>query len=436
MTATKQELMDIELATVAQRMLPQGCNALGNLNRLPLARLAGLNPHMLEGLPVLLCGAGPSLDEDDDALRALAERSVVVAVSTAAPSLLKKGIRIDAVTVMESMDTSPPVARLEGQYGSAWLDLACHPNTWRACADRPILAYHGPSPEVWMVTWGLNAVPIMHGGSVTTAAAAVAMLMGCRDLTVVGCDFAFRPDGRVYTEGGGWGQEFVKLDDAPDENGHTWLEWTQRAEWKDDLVEEGSGVRPFARRSYKTVKGWDGEDLAATMDYVTQWLWFQRLRGWWPHARFVNCSVGGARISGFDHKTLAEQVGWTRQQQGDPGPTNGDLYLARLDSAPPVGESASAVKAYAESSARNAKAIGECVMAGASPAGQPWLHDTGPVETFTAERKIALMFAQRQGQTFPAAQVVAWRRQDSIAAHDLVLEAMEPEEESEEVSEQ
>lgn len=417
-----ERLRMIELATVSQRMLPQGVNSLGNLNRLPTARLVGLSPGLLEGLPVLLCGAGPSLDKDVPALRKLAKRSVVVAVSTAVPSLVAKGISVDALVCMESMDTSRPVRELEGQYATAWLDVACHPNTWEACKDKPILAYHGPSPEVWLFTWGLQATPIMHGGAVTTAAAASAMLMGCRDLTLVGCDFAFAPDGRVYAQDGAWGDERMELEASQDEEGRQWANYRDRLDWKKQLVLEGSGAELPDRRTVETLPGWDDTPRHATMDYVTQWKWFTELRSLYPHAKLTNCSEGGAKIAGFSHRALSAHLPTTKPA-GRLAP--GDAYQQRLSMTQPVGERATFARVYAEAAANNARNVGEACMSGRY-VGVPWFHDGGPVKAFTAEREIHLMVAQQNGARIPPAHSMAQRRTDAIQARDMVIKGMCP----------
>ncbi|NJO67823.1 MAG: DUF115 domain-containing protein [Rhodospirillales bacterium] len=69
-------------------------NTLANLSRWDF-RLLEKRPHLAQSHPVILVGAGPSLDADFDQLHRLRDRAIIVSCGTAIGVLLKNGIRPD-----------------------------------------------------------------------------------------------------------------------------------------------------------------------------------------------------------------------------------------------------------------------------------------------------------------------------------------------------
>jgi hypothetical protein len=69
-------------------------NSIGNLAGQACWLVEGRR-HLDQGCPVILVGAGPSLDQDMEALRRLKDRAIVVSCGTAIGILLKNGIRPD-----------------------------------------------------------------------------------------------------------------------------------------------------------------------------------------------------------------------------------------------------------------------------------------------------------------------------------------------------
>jgi hypothetical protein len=176
-------------------------NIFENMTLLPLSRdFGGLSTHK----PIVVAGAGPSLEGSIPALRALRRKYLLAAVDTALPALAACGLRPDIVVVLEAQalnladflpyrDPSMPIA----------CELSSHPQALRlfpsnlhffSSAFAPLSLFNRLDASALLP----RAFPAL--GSVGVAAVHAALSMTECDVVLTGLDFAY-PDGRTHARG-------------------------------------------------------------------------------------------------------------------------------------------------------------------------------------------------------------------------------------------
>ena len=172
-------------------------NAVRNLSRLPYSNPLG--NVSLGSAPVLVLGAGPSLDQALESLNPSEPRNFrILCVDTALIPLMQRGIKPDLVVALEAQQWN--LRDFVGVYSEhglplAW-DLCCLPATSQTC---------GGDSYLFSVRWaplrlldrmedaGLRLPSIPALGSVGLTAVSLALASGTGPVVVAGLDFAFNP---------------------------------------------------------------------------------------------------------------------------------------------------------------------------------------------------------------------------------------------------
>jgi len=160
-----------------------------------LASLAG----RFAGLPALVLAAGPSLDELEPVLKALAERMVIVCVDTALRSALRLGIEPDFVVVVDPQYWNARHLDRCASPGSVLIaEAAVWPSVLRFRARRTALCSSiYPLGRYVEDRMGPPKGELGAGGSVSTTAWDFARSLGCAPVYMAGLDLSF-PGGRTH----------------------------------------------------------------------------------------------------------------------------------------------------------------------------------------------------------------------------------------------
>ncbi len=216
--------------------------------------------------PVVVAGAGPSLERVLPALAELRRRALVLAASSALRPLVRAGIEPDGVVMIEGRDCRH---HFEGIPSATLgrLALFAESTTCPAHLELPFARtyfFHG-SPGAWLEPWSGRGSLLPTGGNVGTAALVLAWMLGGDPVMMAGLDFALAGE-RYYTK--------------------------------------GSGSRPEEHDGHETetVAGWSGEPLCATPELAcyreqTEDVIRAIVRRD-TRARFVALSPKGARVDG------------------------------------------------------------------------------------------------------------------------------------------
>lgn len=175
-------------------------NVIANLASM---RWSEVSPLPRDARPVVVCGAGPSLDDALPLLRTYRQGLNIIAVDTAAGALVRAGILPDMVLCLEAqiynvadfLTTTRMRTRLVA-------DLSAHPSSFRA-TDGPLTLLSSQWTQSAFLTRlhaaGLPITPVPPLGSVGVLALHVAKSSGSL-IIITGLDFAF-PPGRTHCAG-------------------------------------------------------------------------------------------------------------------------------------------------------------------------------------------------------------------------------------------
>ncbi|MEZ5417975.1 MAG: 6-hydroxymethylpterin diphosphokinase MptE-like protein [Vicinamibacterales bacterium] len=178
-------------------------NTLANAGAMARGTRADAFDGVWTGRPVVVVGAGPSLDEALPALAAAGSRAVVVATDTALRPLLHAGITPQVVVGADPSASNARHFAALPPCDETWLvaESALDPRAAAAFPGRTAwfrVAAHDPWP--WLTTEGLDVPVVEMWGSVLTAAYQVALRGGADPVVFVGADLAFTGD-RPYARG-------------------------------------------------------------------------------------------------------------------------------------------------------------------------------------------------------------------------------------------
>jgi len=202
--ALEQEIMQFwqnRLTLIAMGSL-QVRNLLSNI---PLLAGAADFSALSTPLPVVVAGAGPSVEAALPVLSARRRRFALVAVDTALPVLRESGLTADVVVDIEAQAVNTrdfiPAPRGPGP----WLacDLSVHPSVPRLFPRRVSFFSSELAPlRLWdrLSANGLRPMPFPALGSVGVAAAHAALLLTSAPVFLAGLDFAF-PGSRTHARG-------------------------------------------------------------------------------------------------------------------------------------------------------------------------------------------------------------------------------------------
>ncbi|MEM7175387.1 MAG: 6-hydroxymethylpterin diphosphokinase MptE-like protein [Chlamydiota bacterium] len=151
-------------------------------------------------VPAVICGAGPSLSDEIDQLRALDNRALVIAGGSAITALSQRGIVPHMAVAID-----PNFEEYDRFRSSFAFEVPLfyvnrvHPRIFATC-NGPLGYLHtliGGTAEMWMEEkLKISSIPLKEGFdieamSVTTTAIELAYAMGCDPIILVGIDLAF-----------------------------------------------------------------------------------------------------------------------------------------------------------------------------------------------------------------------------------------------------
>ena len=184
-------------------------NVLSNFSKIGKAFYANRLKDAFQGIPAVICGAGPSLKGELTVLRRLEERALIFAGGSAVTGL--NHLKVSPHFCV-AVDPSVEEAHRFEKRGTLKTPLLytnrLHPAVFKMCHG-PLGYIHtktgGPLEAFWEKELGIEPLPLKGGFdiealSVTTVCLELATTMGCNPIYLVGVDLAFT-NNRIYTEG-------------------------------------------------------------------------------------------------------------------------------------------------------------------------------------------------------------------------------------------
>ena len=184
-------------------------NVLSNFSQIGKAFYANRLKGAFQGIPAVICGAGPSLKGELSVLRRLEERALIFAGGSAVTGLnhLKVSPHF-CVAVDPNVEEAHRFEKRGVSKTPLLYTNRLHPAVFKMCHG-PLGYIHsetgGPLEAFWEKELGIEPLPLQGGFdiealSVTTVCLELATTMGCNPIYLVGVDLAFT-DNRIYAEG-------------------------------------------------------------------------------------------------------------------------------------------------------------------------------------------------------------------------------------------
>ncbi|MBE7414793.1 MAG: motility associated factor glycosyltransferase family protein [Deltaproteobacteria bacterium] len=252
----------------------------------------------LKGMPLVIAGAGPSLHKNAQLLREARGKAVVIAAITAYKPLLMHGVVPDFIIASEKVDL-PEYFAYDGNDRQTRLILGevSHPGMFTREVKEKFVFF---SPFMTLGSehagfFGSDYFPA-SGGSVTTAALDIGVMLGCSPIIFIGQDLCFGESG-THAKGGVYMAQDVRIDE---EKGEVVIE--------EDYVT----LSEKARSAFKLMwlKGVDGKPVPSKYDWVTFHQWFENylavMKKKGVSLNVINATEGGAYIEGMEHLPLSQ----------------------------------------------------------------------------------------------------------------------------------
>ncbi|MBW7956379.1 MAG: motility associated factor glycosyltransferase family protein [Deltaproteobacteria bacterium] len=252
----------------------------------------------LKGVPLVIAGAGPSLHKNAHLLREARGKAVIIAAITAYKPLLKYGVVPDFIIASEKVDLPEYFAYDENDRETRLiLGEVSHPGMFTREVKEKYVFF---SPFMTLGSehagfFGSDYFPA-SGGSVTTAALDIGVMLGCSPIVFIGQDLCFGESG-THAEGGVYVAQDVRIDE---EKGEVVIE--------EDYVT----LSEKARSAFKLMwlKGVGGKPVPSKFDWVTFHQWFENylavMKKKGIPLNVINATEGGAYIEGMEHVPLSQ----------------------------------------------------------------------------------------------------------------------------------
>ena len=178
-------------------------NSIRNIPAIVTGRDVRALTDAYKGLPAIVAGAGPSLDNAIPQLQELQGRALLIACDTALRPLLHAGIAPQLVVALDPSTANARHFLQLPECQDTWLvaESALDPAATSVFDGRTFwfrVANHHPWP--WLNEQGIDVGTIDVWGSVLTGAFQVACLAGCDPVVFVGADLAYSRN-RPYARG-------------------------------------------------------------------------------------------------------------------------------------------------------------------------------------------------------------------------------------------
>ncbi|MCE9499037.1 MAG: DUF115 domain-containing protein, partial [Leptospira sp.] len=279
---------DVNIATLSRFERIWTRNIIQNfpdlLTLAPASLLFGISPNV----PIIVCGAGPSLIYDILDLKKYLHRFLIIAVDTALHILTQNGIDPDLIYSVDpqALNTS----YLEGYNGSGRIvfDPTSSYHTLRLSPALKGFYTSSPFPLIKLLTKHCKIEPgeIPFGGSVSTNAVSLAELMGASEVFFLGQDLSFT-GGLAHCKG-------AILEER--------LNYRETRYFR----REKHNYNQLTALPKKVVTSYDGKEHFTNEKMLIFLKWFQdKASG----KNWVNLTSDGAKIEGIPHGNFVEYFG-------------------------------------------------------------------------------------------------------------------------------
>jgi hypothetical protein len=215
----------------------------------------------LKGIPAIICGAGPSLEEDLKALEKSARYSVIFTGGAALGILTEKKI---PVHIAAGIDPDPSYERalMQGSFEAPFFyQSRFSAPLLQSAQGRSIRVPSNPSYE--LEKWLNNGFVFDGGWTVSTFCAALAAYLGCSPIIFAGVDLSFPPGGAIYAASHGevYPEGVIEWQDLL-----TKKDWILAGRWLEELMKSYPSTRFYNSSKGLNLEGAEKTSLAYLLE--------------------------------------------------------------------------------------------------------------------------------------------------------------------------
>lgn len=285
-------------------------NLLYTLNSPPIGALKDL----YKGKTALIVSAGPTLDQNIETIKKNREKVVIFCVGTAFKSLMKNGIIPDFLNVMESFECSGQVKGFDLSDINIILDACANGSFYKLKTKQKFIYPQKLAPwgKYWCALTGVDPSPYYTCGTVSSQALHSAKMLGIKTIILVGQDFAF-VNNSCYSQDSAYSDLVFEMNQ---ETGIPEYKIKNFDSYVQSLVPAGTDITEqwcvdFASSKIKSlndsqyfIKGIKGDMLPTDRGYAVFSEHFKEVALNNPDIKFINTSLIGAQIDGFENIPL------------------------------------------------------------------------------------------------------------------------------------
>ena len=265
--------------------------------------------NLYKNKTALVVSAGPTLDKNLDTIKQNREKFVLIAVGNATRTLCLNGITPDFVTIVDMCNSTSQIEGLDLSNSNLILEPLTNLDMHKA-AFKNIFSYPSVTSfanTLWADWAGIDVSDLVSIGTVSYMALYCAVIFGCKDIILVGQDFAY-VDGKCYSSGSKQNiitysvdQKTGKVEIIADVNKLKDALTSDSAGCSDDEKLEIAKIRlNMIKNNLVTVDGIGGNKLPTTVDYASFLIQFEKFANKFKdRLNLYNTSLVGAKINGF-----------------------------------------------------------------------------------------------------------------------------------------
>ena len=281
------------------------------VNELPIGEFK----DCYKGKTAVVISAGPTLDRNIETLKKFRDNYILITVGTAMKTLSAHGITPDFLCIIEANDCSRQIAGLDLSNINFITEPYAHPNlrTFKYKNTYLHTSQNLPINELWRDISDIDISEYYSKGTVSYTALNVARILGCSKIILVGQDLAYI-EGQCYSKDSAYKDLVCKYNESL-------KKWEITAkDFENFCLSLGNYEDPDIRKrkaleriqalnsALYYVKGINGDMIPTESVYAAFIRPLAEYTQIFPDRKYINTSLVGAQIDGFENMTLEEAL--------------------------------------------------------------------------------------------------------------------------------
>ena len=272
------------------------------------------------GQTAVVVSAGPSLDRNIETIKKYRDNIVLIVVGTAIKTLYKHGIKPDFLCLIEAYDSSKQIQGLD----LSDIYFVTEPtanNSLRQFKYKDTfshIAKNLPINNWWSKLANIDIEEYSSKGTVSYTALNCARILGCSRIIIVGQDLAY-VEGQCYSKDSAYKDLVCQYNNEKKKWEITAKDFTSFCNSLSNSQNEEVRIKTAQKRlenlnaSLYYVKGINGDMIPTESVYATFIKPLTEFTEIYNDRKYINASMIGAQIDGFENLTLEEALNDTQE---------------------------------------------------------------------------------------------------------------------------